>query len=330
MNNPVQRALNDLSSNKSKCYLVGVSGGVDSVVLVSGLHQIGFKHLIVCHLNHGLRGKDSDKDEALVRRMAKTLKFKCIIARVNIRNLAKKSHSSLETAGRDARYSLFQRLAKLEKAHGIFLAHHGDDQVETFIQRLCRGTGSTGLACMSQESTHGPLTVYRPFLKVRKSELTQFAELNGWKWREDASNATSDFNRNKVRNEIIPLLNQTFGRDVSANILRVIDILQEEQALIPQPTPNGITSVTELRQLAKGEQRRAVHHLLRKVWNVEDVNFEQVEDVMNLLKPGDTPCRINLSRGYHVKRSKGQLVLETPKTKKPASPKGKPALCKKN
>src|SRR6266508_5450194 len=149
-------------------YLIGVSGGRDSVALLHWLIDLGYKKLIVCHLNHQLRGRASDADARFVEKLAKKYQVDFELGAGNVRALAKKKKMSIETAAREARYSFFAKAAKRRRCHTIFLAHHADDLVETFLFNLIRGAGLTGLAAMRDVSTRRVegvnLTVVRPLL----------------------------------------------------------------------------------------------------------------------------------------------------------------------
>src|ERR1700757_2690650 len=134
-------------------YLVGVSGGRDSVSLLHWLVDLGYHKLIVCHLNHQLRGRSSDADARFVEKLTATYRADFERGTANVRALAKKKKRSIETAAREARYSFFAKAARRHRCHTIFLAHHADDLVETFLLNLIRGAGLTGLAAMRDVST---------------------------------------------------------------------------------------------------------------------------------------------------------------------------------
>src|SRR5437660_10052711 len=133
-------------------YLIGVSGGRDSVALLYWLVNLGYKKLIVCHLNHRLRGRSSDADARFVQKLAEKYQLKFELGAADVRTDAKKRKTSIETAAREERYLFFARAAKRHHCHTIFLAHHADDQVETFLINLFRGAGSAGLAAMQAVS----------------------------------------------------------------------------------------------------------------------------------------------------------------------------------
>src|SRR5206468_6656269 len=133
-------------------YLVGVSGGRDSVALLHSLVERGYEELIVCHLNHQLRGRSSDADARFVKKLATKYDVDFELGGANVRALAKEKKMSIETAARQARYSFFAKAAKPNRCRTIFLAHHADDLVETFLLNLIRGAGLTGLAAMREIS----------------------------------------------------------------------------------------------------------------------------------------------------------------------------------
>ncbi len=133
-------------------YLVGVSGGRDSVVLLHWLVAIGYKNLIVCHLNHQLRGKSSEVDARFVAKLAATYDVDLAIASANVAAVARRKKLSVETAAREERYRFFAQVAKRRRCRTIFLAHHADDLVETFLINLFRGAGMTGLSSMRELS----------------------------------------------------------------------------------------------------------------------------------------------------------------------------------
>src|SRR2546428_5388179 len=149
-------------------YLVGVSGGRDSVALLHSLVERGYEQLIVCHLNHQLRGRSSDADARFVEKLAAKYNVDFELGSAHVSALAAKSKISIETAARIARYSFFAKVASRRRCKTILLAHHADDLVETFLINLFRGAGLSGLGAMREVSMrrvdHVDLTIVRPLL----------------------------------------------------------------------------------------------------------------------------------------------------------------------
>src|SRR5436190_9136366 len=168
-------------------YLIGVSGGRDSVTLLDALVDLGYKKLIVCHLNHELR-EASDADARFVRKLVATYNKTIVgqapinleLGSVNVTALAKKKKMSIEVAAREARYSFFAGVAERRRCHTIFLAHHADDLVETFLINLFRGAGPSGLIGMRELTNHRigrvDLAVVRPFLHVWRREIDEYVK----------------------------------------------------------------------------------------------------------------------------------------------------------
>src|SRR5437868_14681535 len=173
-------------------YLIGVSGGRDSVALLHWLTDLGYKTLIVCHLNHRLRGRSSDADARFVQKLAEKYQLKFELGAADVRTDAKKRKTSIETAAREARYLFFARAAKRHHCHTIFLAHHADDQVETFLINLFRGAGSAGLAAMQAVSMRRigkvDLRMVRPFRTMWRTDVDEYLREHRLRFREDASN----------------------------------------------------------------------------------------------------------------------------------------------
>ena len=172
--------------------LVAVSGGVDSMVLLHALNvlvlETGWK-LTVAHFNHHLRGRSSDADERLVRRVARDLKLKIIVGHGDVRKFAKTHGLSIEMAARQLRHEFLALAARRVKARKLALAHHADDQVELFFLRLLRGAGSDGLSGMSPVSpspADPKLKIIRPLLEISKHALVEFARGRRILFREDA------------------------------------------------------------------------------------------------------------------------------------------------
>lgn len=177
---------------------VACSGGLDSTVLLEALVQLGFEPLIL-HINYQLRGEESEKDEALVRALAQKYKLEIEVVRCP-KELTKGKGINLQEAARKFRHELFREFIQRSPVNRVLLAHHRDDQVETFFLQLLRGAGIFGLGGMHSERNG----IIRPFLELSKADLKQFAREHGITWREDSSNQENDYKRNQFRNILIP------------------------------------------------------------------------------------------------------------------------------
>jgi tRNA(Ile)-lysidine synthase len=217
--------------------LVAVSGGLDSKTLLHVLHALSARHrweLTVAHFNHQLRGRSSNADEQLVRKTAMALKLPIVVGRANVRKFAKKSGLSIEMAARKLRHEFFVRAAKERGIRVVALAHHADDQVELFFLRVLRGAGGEGLAGMEWRSpspANKKIVLVRPLLDVTKDELHDFAQRNKIHFREDGTNARLNTPRNRIRNELLPLLRRKYQPALTKVVLRLMEIVGSEADL---------------------------------------------------------------------------------------------------
>lgn len=299
-------------------YLVGVSGGRDSVALLSGLVAAGYRRLVVCHLDHGLRGAESAGDAAFVRRLAEENELTAEIGAADVRGLARTRKLSLETAAREARYRFFARVAGRRRCRTLFLAHQADDQAETFLFNLLRGAGPAGLAAMAVESPRrvgrSQITIVRPLLTVWREEIDAYLRAGGIVWREDATNADpAHATRNRLRAEGLPLLETIMGRAVKPALWRAADILGAEEAwldgLCAERWPSSEKLAVEpLRSRSPGEQRRIVRRWLAERGAV-NVGYAEVEAVLSLLEVADGPAKVNLPGNRHARRRAGLIFL---------------------
>ena len=294
-------------------YLIGVSGGRDSVALLHWLLGQDYRKLIVCHFEHGLRGRAGKGDARFVERLAKKYGLNFELGCADIAALAARKKQSIETTARHERLAFFERVGRRRRCLTIFLAHQADDQVETFLLNLFRGAGARGLGAMRLTSNHGPLEIVRPLLGVWRSEIDHYVGEHRLKFRDDATNETLNARRNRMRHKIIPWLEKQYGRNIRATILRAATVLGEEQDFLETLTPASLTNsdelnVAQLRQLPLALQRRVIRKWLA-LREVPEPGFEVVEKVRGLLA-GGAPARINLARDRHVRRRAGEIFLE--------------------
>ena len=297
-------------------YLIGVSGGRDSVALLHWLVNLGYKSLIVCHLNHQLRGRSSDADARFVEKLATKHDLDFELGTANVRGLAKNKKMSIETAARKARYSFFADAAKRRHCRTIFLGHHADDLVETFLLNLMRGAGLTGLAAMRDVSIrrvgHVELRIVRPLLSIWRKEIDEYAREHQLRFREDPTNKNLGATRNRIRNRIIPYLEKTVGRSIRQNIWRTATIAAEEETWIDDKlfdSANDELSVLKLRALPIALQRRAILKWLR-LQNITEVGFDVIERVRSLADRDAHTAKVNLPQDRHARRRAGRIFVE--------------------
>ena len=261
--------------------IVAVSGGIDSMALLHllAIPALGLReHLIVAHFDHQLRGAETDADVAFVAQSAKRLGLPFETGSGDTRQLAAETGAGIEAAARQLRHVFFVRLAKRLGAV-VALAHHADDQIETFFLRLLRGAGNRGLGGM-QPIAPSPfdsgVTLIRPLLSVRRTEIVDFATREGIEFREDATNTDTRFFRNRIRHELIPQLAGQFSASTSRNILKAMQLVGDAADCIDNLAADW-SGEPPFEQLAVAVQRQVVQRQLF-VLGVEP-SFDLVESL---------------------------------------------------
>ena len=225
--------------------IIGVSGGRDSMLLMDLLHryskQLSIK-VSIAHLDHGLR-KDSFKDAGFVKATAEQLGLACYIRKVNPPVPAK----NLESWGRGERYKFFEELRQELAANAICTAHHLDDQAETFLMRLCSGRLVSSIDCIEMISRER--LIVRPMLKLSRNEISTLVEFLGLKYLEDESNTSSQFLRNRVRHEVMPVLRDVFSDSLSQVLVQTLSRLQEDEKAIESFASEASAGVPKWREI---------------------------------------------------------------------------------
>jgi tRNA(Ile)-lysidine synthase len=284
--------------------LVAVSGGVDSMVLLhvlAGLKPEFETKLLVAHFNHQLRGRSSDADERFVRRTAAKLGLPFHAGRGKVKSHAAEQGVSVEMAARELRHAFLAQTAVALKCPVLATAHHADDQVELFFLRLLRGAGGEGLAGMkwiSAAPANRRVQIVRPLLDVAKEDLELFAKANGIAFRADASNASHDILRNRVRRELLPLLRGRFQPALNRTILRVMDLLgadAEAVAKLASAWSATTAPADGWARLCVAGQRRVLQQQLHRM-NIP-ADFDLIEALR--LHPGEV---INCEGGGQIVR----------------------------
>jgi len=286
--------------------LAAVSGGADSVALlraVAALKTGGAGRLCVAHFNHKLRDEAED-DERFVVALCKQLGLSCETGFGHVAQLAADASEGIEPAARRARYEFLKETAGRLGARFVLTAHTADDQAETILHRIVRGTGIAGLAGMSRTRRLGHATLLRPLLSVRRRELEEYLRDIGQPFREDSSNADRRFTRNRIRHELLPLLGRQYNSAVADALLRLGSLAADVQGVIDE-------LVDQLHQRAvKFENKSAVEidtaqlagqppHLLRELlalvwrrqsWPMRSMGFVQWDQLARMLLISDADC----------------------------------------
>jgi len=296
-------------------YLVGVSGGADSVALLHLLLEAGIRQLVVCHVDHQLRGRASRGDARFVASLCKRHGLICESARLPVSAIAAQRETSMETTARDLRYEFFSSVARIHRCPRLLLAHHADDQVETLLWNLLRGShGSKGMRTEQTMNLGGrSLQVIRPLLSARREELRHWLRERGASWREDATNAQPIATRNRIRNEVLPLLCDVARRDVTPTLLRQIEAQQDQEAFetwalqqIQALDPQGRLHVRVLQSLPAALQNLVLRdYLLRE--QVSGISRDLLDRCRALLTDPASHS-VNLPGGRTLRRKAGRIT----------------------
>lgn len=265
---------------KSKL-LIAISGGMDSVVLTHLCHKMKL-NVALAHCNFNLRGDESDADEDFVLQLAEDLNLEVFIESFDTETYAKDHQLSTQMAARDLRYAWFNELMEQLQFDYLLTAHHADDNLETFLINLSRGTGLEGLTGIPEING----TIVRPLLAFSRQELEVYAIENKMKWREDSSNITTKYLRNKIRHDVIPALKEA-NPQVLQNFNKTLSFLQDSNEIIEDriaEIQKKIVSVKDdlirlnIKKLQKLSNPKAYLYQLLK-----DFNFNEWDDVTALL-----------------------------------------------
>ncbi len=310
--------------------IVGVSGGADSLGLLSLLKErslLNSVRLVAAHVNYGLRGEDSLKDEAKVRRLCKEWEIPLKTLRVSdFKRRMKKLKKSPQDFAREIRYSFFSQLARQEKAWGVAVAHHREDQAETVLDRLLRGAGARGLSGlrpvqMLELSQGRSLKVWRPLLSNSRGQIRDYLESRGITWREDKSNQGKKYRRNQIRHEILPFLSR-WNPNLSETLARLGETCAAEDAFLEELLrPLGRKVQSRWRassyscngprfdKLPLALRRRWVRHVCEGLNPVaRGLTFDRIEEVLRLWAGREKGPR-DLGFGFTAGRKRNQGFL---------------------
>jgi tRNA(Ile)-lysidine synthase len=246
--------------------VVALSGGIDSMVLLSILSELAPRfhwRLVVAHYNHRLRGKASERDAELAGRTAARLDLPAVSGEGEVRAFAEQEKVSIEMAARRLRHEFFARTAREQRARTIAVGHHAADQVELFFLRLLRGAGGEGLGGMKPMSfspADRGIRIIRPLLGVGREQIQAFASERGLKFSEDETNLSLDLLRNRIRQELLPLLRTHYQPALDRTVLRAMEIAGEEGRFAGEQARAWLERAEgmDFKRLATAVQRRVI------------------------------------------------------------------------
>jgi tRNA(Ile)-lysidine synthase len=300
--------------------VVALSGGADSVFLLDLLTRLpGYSlHLIAAHLNHALRGAESDADEEFCRELASRYAIPYESRRVDVAKMAADFRLNLEDAGRRARIEFLDEVRSRYGAAAVTLAHHADDQAETVLMRLLRGSGTTGLSGMAYRNRRGYL---RPLLDISRADIERYLLSRGLGWREDASNSDTAYLRNRIRHQLLPLLEE-YNPAVRSGLAATASLLGDDETLLDELTKQafaGSCRMEEGRVACSAGQLRALNPALRRrvlrrafvqlTGTLAGVGLRHVDALCDLIDSARPNARLALPQGVAAVREYDRLLL---------------------
>ncbi len=305
----LQKFQNHIEQNFSflieKKLLLSTSGGLDSMVMVNLFHKLSFE-IAIAHCNFQLRGVESFEDQKFIQDYAEKNGMNLFLTQFDTEAFAKDYKLSTQVAARELRYHWFQEIVETENLDFILTAHHADDNLETFLINLVRGTGLDGLTGIPAQNEN----VIRPLLIFSRQEIEQYAKENNIDWREDSSNASDKYLRNKIRHHIVPILKE-LNTEFLSSFHKTQTYLQESQTMVED------ASIVVYQQVAKeiGEDTHFDLNQLKKLPNyksylyqwLRDFGFSAWDDVYDLVE-GQTGKQV-YSKDFRLLKNRETLIL---------------------
>lgn len=308
--------------------LVGVSGGVDSVVLLDILVKLRPVYnltIFVAHLNHGLRGKAADEDEAFVVNLAEKYNVKVYTKKEDMLAYADANKISSEEAGRVLRYAFFDEIMQRENIQKIAIAHNKNDQAETILMRIMRGTGLDGIVGIKPVNGR----IIRPLLFCSRAEIEAFECAEKLNHREDDTNKENIYTRNTIRNQLIPQLENLYNPNLVEGLSRMGQLLADDLEIIENQLEEILQKIAFQRQekmvsfnrkvfwdLSLGLKRRVLRHAIQSIQG-DLVNIEEkhIHNMIQLISQGKTGKEIHLTNGWIAKNNYDFFEISQPSEK---------------
>ncbi len=304
--------------------LIAVSGGIDSLTLLDVMWRIAptlSLELAVAHFDHGLRGEESQEDAMYVVEQAKMRGLKSFVGRGDVRKLAALQSLSIEEMARKARYQFLGRVTRKHGYDVVLTAHNANDNAETLLMNLMRGSGLSGLAAIPPvRPLHEGVIVGRPLLGTQRKEIEEYAAAIDLKWREDSSNASMKHTRNRVRLELLPLLTQynpsiVQTLNTTAEIMRGLEQYMSHavelatRTVVTSRTPEEVTlDINHLKHYLPAIQSEIVQRLISKTFDIPPVSYGALERTLGLMWK-ETGSKAELGGGLGATRDREALII---------------------
>jgi tRNA(Ile)-lysidine synthase len=302
--------------------VVGVSGGPDSVCLLAILVSLSKKkkfQLSVAHVNYGLRASDSDKDEIFVRKLAEKYNLKLEV--LDAKKESQKSHA--ESFLRDIRYNFFKKIKRENKLDLVAVAHNQDDQAETILMRLIRGSGLLGLCSIQSKSNQ----IIRPLLNTSRVEIINYLKENKLSYRIDKTNQESKFLRNKFRNKLIPLMEKEYNPQVKETLAMAANVIADDYDFIFQSAQKVFRKIDfdkeknvysfgsrQFFKIHKSLQQQVLRMIILNLKNnLLDIEGSHLKEIMKIIKSDKNKSQRMNFKGLKVNKKGDIIYISTEK-----------------
>lgn len=300
--------------------LIGLSGGIDSVCLLTALNKLSPKFGIKLHavyIDHGLRPEETEKEIAFVKNLASSMQIPLTLKSADVKAYAKEHGMSKQESGRLLRYEIFNEVSYETTATKVALGHNLDDQIETFFMRILRGSGPKGLSAIPPKRGN----IIRPLIEVQRKDIDGFIEKEKISYMKDSSNLKDDYLRNKIRHSLIPMLEE-LNPNLRETISKTVEIFREEDRyfetlitktmmkLISRKNDKSIELfLSPLEVMDKVILRRLLRRAVDETKGLREISFTHIEDIIGLIGKGKPGDRLYLPKGVRAIKQYSTVLL---------------------
>ena len=311
---------------KGDSILAGVSGGPDSITLLHILYSLKKEYslsILIAHLDHKFRGEESVADRKFCEDLAKRYNLEIVWEEIDVPKIAKEKGISPEEAARLARYDFFKRVAKERGIDKIAVGHTRDDQAETVLMRIIRGAGMKGLSGISPVKNMQGNKIIRPLIGIFRKEVEDFILTEGLKFRKDSSNEKTIFTRNKIRLELIPLLEKDFNSNIKEVLANMAENLQVENDFLSKYAKRKFRGMSKIRQeeilidikkfkkLPEAIRKRLLRTALEELkGDLRRLTYQHWKEIEELIDTRPVNSIVDLPAGISISKDKSNIILK--------------------
>lgn len=300
--------------------VVGVSGGPDSITLLDLLLKLKNQNIIkfdivVCHINHMIR-EEATSDEGYVKEYCNKHNIECFVKRAEVEEIAKQNKMGTEETGRKIRYDFFYEILEKTKSNKIATAHNANDNAETVLMNIIRGCGTSGLKGIEANNKQ----LIRPLIECSRTEIEEYCKQNNLNPRIDKTNFENDYTRNKIRNMLIPYIQENFNPNIIEGINRLSSLSKQENDYLEKETQKAYISIVEeitntsisldlkkFNSLEKVIKSRVVLYTINELFKTKNgIEKKHIEDIIKL-------CSNNIGNKYLIPNKKMKILVKNKK-----------------